>query len=254
MCGLVNETAAYTAGGIVRRDRAMPIRACSYETIQPPTAMSSSQPAMTVSSRRSVRCSGSPIDKATRASRRRPPHRRMRRLLGIATWAAAERLRRPRRARVRARDTITEAVELAESLGLAPRVTVRRRRSGGDRRRSPITFSDAEPRYELPAGERGDNLSGQQNHERASLRASERSSTVFGSLVHRRSIGRVARSDGAPVSERVFEQGLGSLVHHCSIGRVARSDGAPVSERVFERANHQARSSAHGAPLRLRKV
>ena len=32
------------------------------------------------------------------------------------------------------------------------------------------------------------------------LRASERSSTVFGSLVHHRNVGRGAQSDGAPVS------------------------------------------------------
>ena len=57
---------------------------------------------------------------------------------------------------------------------------------------------------------------GRSIHERASLRASEPSSTVFP-----------------------------SLVHPLCLGRVASTDGAPVSERVFERANHQARSSRH---------
>src|SRR5215207_9075854 len=36
--------------------------------------------------------------------------------------------------------------------------------------------------------------------ERASLRASEPSSTVFGSLVHRRALVRVARREGAPMT------------------------------------------------------
>jgi crotonobetainyl-CoA:carnitine CoA-transferase CaiB-like acyl-CoA transferase len=58
-------------------------------------------------------------------------------------------------------NTIGEGVELAESLGLAPRVEL----GAGDRAvslvRNPITFGDAAPRYDLPPpelGEHGDEI------------------------------------------------------------------------------------------------
>jgi crotonobetainyl-CoA:carnitine CoA-transferase CaiB-like acyl-CoA transferase len=53
-------------------------------------------------------------------------------------------------------NTIGEGVELAESLGLAPRVEL----GSGDRQvtlvRNPITFGDAELRYDLPPPEQGE--------------------------------------------------------------------------------------------------
>ena len=88
-------------------------------------------------------------------------------------------------------------------------------------------------------------------HERASLRASEQSSTVFGSLVHFRNIGRGARSDGAPVSacapldERLVAQlcqaaerqhGDAADVVRAHLGRVAPLASADTGERLVRAA------------------
>ena len=112
--------------------------------------------------------------------------------------------------------------------------------------------------------------------KRASLRASEPSSTVFGSLVRRPGDRSASHHvSGAPMSERVFERAnhrarvFGSLVHRPASRAIVAPgvSGAPMSERVFERANHRASSSARrrtavrvghgasrqGAPMRRAK-
>ena len=77
--------------------------------------------------------------------------------------------------------------------------------------------------------------------ERASLRASEPSSTVFGSLVHQRRLRLVVWIDGAPVSERVFERAnhqAGSSGRWCTAPAPAsarRMDRRCASDRVAER-------------------
>ena len=92
-------------------------------------------------------------DFATNADRTRN-RERLRPLLleRLATWKADDLFLALNRAGVPCGpiNSIAEGVELAESLGLAPRVDV----GSGDRAvtviRNPITFSDAEVRYEYP--------------------------------------------------------------------------------------------------------
>ncbi len=170
MSGLVNQTAAYTAGGVVptRMGNAHP-SLFPYETM--PTA--DRDVIITAGNDGQFRalCEVLGIAEvaddprfATNADRTANREELRPLLLGpLATWAAADLFVALNRAGVPCGpvNTIAEGVELAESLGLAPRVTV----GDGDRAvtvvRSPITFSDAEPRYELPPptlGEHSDEI------------------------------------------------------------------------------------------------
>ena len=100
-------------------------------------------------------------------------------------------------------------------------------------------------------------------HERASLRASEQSSTVFGSLVHFRNIGRGARSDGAPVSacapldERlVAELCRAAERQHGDADDVVRAHlrrVAPLGERRHRRAAGARRRRPPRRPRRARR-
>ena len=170
MSGLVNQTAAYTAGGVVptRMGNAHP-SLFPYETM--PTA--DRDVIITAGNDGQFRalCEVLGIAEvaddprfATNADRT-ANREELRPLLleRLATWAAADLFVALNKAGVPCGpvNTIAEGVELAESLGLAPRVTV----GAGDRAvtliRSPITFSDAETRYELPPptlGEHSDEI------------------------------------------------------------------------------------------------
>ena len=159
MSGLVNQTAAYSLAGVV------------------PTRMGNAHPSlfpyetMPVADREMIIAAGNvrqfralcevlglqdvpdDPDFATNADRTRN-RERLRPLLleRLATWKADDLFLALNRAGVPCGpiNSIAEGVELAESLGLAPRVDV----GSGDRAvtviRNPITFSDAEIRYEYP--------------------------------------------------------------------------------------------------------
>jgi crotonobetainyl-CoA:carnitine CoA-transferase CaiB-like acyl-CoA transferase len=159
MSGLVNQTAAYSLAGVV------------------PTRMGNAHPSlfpyetMPVADREMIIAAGNDRqfralcevlglqdvpddpDFATNADRTRN-RERLRPLLleRLATWKADDLFLALNRAGVPCGpiNSIAEGVELAESLGLAPRVDV----GSGDRAvtviRNPITFSDAEIRYEYP--------------------------------------------------------------------------------------------------------
>ena len=170
MSGLVNQTAAYTAGGVVptRMGNAHP-SLFPYETM--PTA--DRDVIITAGNDGQFRalCAVLGIAEvaddprfATNADRT-ANREALRPLLlePLATWAAGDLFIALNRAGVPCGpvNTIAEGVELAESLGLAPRVTV----GDGERAvsliRSPFTFSDAETRYELPPptlGEHSDEI------------------------------------------------------------------------------------------------
>ena len=170
MSGLVNQTAAYSLAGVV------------------PTRMGNAHPSlfpyetMPVADREMIIAAGNDRqfralcevlglpdvpddpDFATNAGRTRN-RERLRPLLleRLATWKADDLFLALNRAGVPCGpiNSIAEGVELAESLGLAPRVDV----GSGDRAvtviRNPITFSDAEVRYEYPPprlGEHGDEI------------------------------------------------------------------------------------------------
>ena len=170
MSGLVNQTAAYTAGGVVptRMGNAHP-SLFPYETM--PTA--DRDVIITAGNDGQFRalCEVLGIAEVADDPRfasnadRTANREELRPLLlePLATWAAADLFIALNKAGVPCGpvNTIAEGVELAESLGLAPRVTV----GDGDRAvtliRSPMTFSDAETRYELPPptlGEHSDEI------------------------------------------------------------------------------------------------
>ena len=170
MSGLVNQTAAYTAGGVVptRMGNAHP-SLFPYETM--PTA--DRDVIITAGNDGQFRalCAVLGIAEvaddprfATNADRT-ANREALRPLLleRLATWPAGDLFIALNKAGVPCGpvNTIAEGVELAESLGLAPRVTV----GDGERAvtliRSPFTFSDAEARYELPPptlGEHSDEI------------------------------------------------------------------------------------------------
>ena len=124
---------------------------------------------MTGSSARCARCSGYQRWPTTRGSRTNADRTRNREQLRpllleqLAKWSADDLFVSLNKEGVPCGpiNTIGEGVELAESLGLAPRVEV----GSGDRAvtvvRNPITFSDADVRYELPPpglGEHSDEI------------------------------------------------------------------------------------------------
>jgi crotonobetainyl-CoA:carnitine CoA-transferase CaiB-like acyl-CoA transferase len=165
MSGLVNQTAAYIAGGLVprRMGNAHP-SLFPYETM--PTA--DRDVVITAGNDRQFRALCEVLGMtevaddprfATNADR---THRReeLRPLLleALAKWKADDLFLALNKAGVPCGpiNTIGEGVELAESLGLAPRVEL-----GTDGRtvtlvRNPIGFSDATLRYELPPPELGE--------------------------------------------------------------------------------------------------
>src|ERR1700754_706810 len=73
--------------------------------------------------------------------------------------------------------------------------------------------------------------------ERASLRASEPSSTVFGSLVHHPRTGAVAHRQGAPVSEP--SQILRPAATVVVVRDAPTPDGSPGLETLMLRRNEQ---------------
>jgi len=170
MSGLVNQTAAYTAGGVVptRMGNAHP-SLFPYETM--PTA--DRDMIITAGNDRQFRalCEvlGIPevvddpqfVTNADRTRNREP----LRGILvaELAKWKADDLFVALNKAGVPCGpiNTIAEGVELAESLGLAPRVEL----GTGDRAvslvRNPIGFGDAELSYDLPPpelGEHGDEI------------------------------------------------------------------------------------------------
>jgi crotonobetainyl-CoA:carnitine CoA-transferase CaiB-like acyl-CoA transferase len=165
MSGLVNQTAAYTAAGVVpmRMGNAHP-SLFPYETM--PTA--DREMIITAGNDRQFRslCEVLGIPRvaddpqfATNAdrTRNRGPLRALL-LAELAKWKADDLFLALNKAGVPCGpiNTIGEGVELAESLGLAPRVEL-----GTDERavslvRNPITFGDAELTYELPPPELGE--------------------------------------------------------------------------------------------------
>ena len=159
MSGLVNQTAAYTAGGVVpqRMGNAHP-SLFPYETM--PTA--DREMIITAGNDRQFRslCDvlgipevaddprfGSNADRTANRDELRPLL-----LAALARWASADLFLALNKAGVPCGpvNTIAEGVELAESLGLAPRVDL----GSGERAvtlvRNPITFGDAALRYDLP--------------------------------------------------------------------------------------------------------
>ncbi len=170
MSGLVNQTAAYTVAGEVpmRMGNAHP-SLFPYETM--PTA--DRDMIITAGNDRQFRslCEVLGIPEvaddprfATNADRTRN-REQLRPLLleQLAKWSADDLFVSLNKEGVPCGpiNTIGEGVELAESLGLAPRVEV----GSGDRAvtvvRNPITFSDADVRYELPPpglGEHSDEI------------------------------------------------------------------------------------------------
>jgi crotonobetainyl-CoA:carnitine CoA-transferase CaiB-like acyl-CoA transferase len=165
MSGLVNQTAAYTAGGVVptRMGNAHP-SLFPYETM--PTA--DRDMIITAGNDRQFRAlcevlgiPAVPDDPhyATNAdrTRNREPLRAI--LVGeLAKWKADDLFVALNKAGVPCGpiNTIGEGVELAESLGLAPRVEL----GTGDRAvslvRNPIGFGDADLSYDLPPPELGE--------------------------------------------------------------------------------------------------
>lgn len=165
MSGLVNQTAAYTAGGVVpqRMGNAHP-SLFPYETM--PTA--DRDMIITAGNDRQFRslCEvlgipgvaddprfGSNVDRTRNREELRPLL-----LTELAKWQADDLFLALNKAGVPCGpiNTIGEGVELAESLGLAPRVEL-----GTDGRavtlvRNPIAFGDAALRYDLPPPELGE--------------------------------------------------------------------------------------------------
>jgi crotonobetainyl-CoA:carnitine CoA-transferase CaiB-like acyl-CoA transferase len=165
MSGLVNQTAAYTTAGVVptRMGNAHP-SLFPYETM--PTA--DRDMIITAGNDRQFRalCDvlgipevvddprfGSNADRTSNRDELRPLL-----LAALARWKAADLFVALNEAGVPCGpiNTIGEGVELAESLGLAPRVDL-----GTDGRqvtlvRNPITFGDATLRYDLPPPELGE--------------------------------------------------------------------------------------------------
>jgi crotonobetainyl-CoA:carnitine CoA-transferase CaiB-like acyl-CoA transferase len=165
MSGLVNQTAAYTTAGVVpmRMGNAHP-SLFPYETM--PTADRGM--IITAGNDRQFRslCDVLGIPEVADDSRfetnadRTRNREALRPLLleQLAKWSADDLFVALNKAGVPCGpiNNIGEGVELAESLGLAPRVEV-----GSDDRavtvvRNPITFSDADLRYELPPPELGE--------------------------------------------------------------------------------------------------
>jgi crotonobetainyl-CoA:carnitine CoA-transferase CaiB-like acyl-CoA transferase len=165
MSGLVNQTAAYTAAGVVptRMGNAHP-SLFPYETM--PTA--DRDMIITAGNDRQFRalCSVLGLDDVpdapeflTNADRTRN-REQLRPLLleKLAAWKADDLFIALNSAGVPCGpiNSIAEGVELAESLGLRPRVEV----GDGDRRvtvvRNPIMFSDADLRYDRPPPELGE--------------------------------------------------------------------------------------------------
>jgi crotonobetainyl-CoA:carnitine CoA-transferase CaiB-like acyl-CoA transferase len=165
MSGLVNQSGAYTAAGVVptRMGNAHP-SLFPYETM--PTA--DRDMIITAGNDRQFRalCSvlGIPdvaddprfatnADRTANRDELRPLL-----LAGLARWKADDLFVALNEAGVPCGpiNTIGEGVELAESLGLAPRVEL----GAGDRQvtlvRNPITFGDSELRYDLPPPEQGE--------------------------------------------------------------------------------------------------
>jgi crotonobetainyl-CoA:carnitine CoA-transferase CaiB-like acyl-CoA transferase len=165
MSGLVNQTGAYTAASVVptRMGNAHP-SLFPYETM--PTA--DRDMIITAGNDRQFRslCEvlgiGGVADDArfaTNADRTRNREELRPLLLAeLATWRADDLFLALNKAGVPCGpiNTIGEGVELAETLGLAPRVDL----GTGDRAvtvvRNPITFGDAELRYDLPPPELGE--------------------------------------------------------------------------------------------------
>jgi len=165
MSGLVNQTAAYTAGGVVpqRMGNAHP-SLFPYETM--PTA--DRDMIITAGNDRQFRslCDvlgipevaddprfGSNADRTANRDELRPL------LLGaLAGWASADLFLALNKAGVPCGpvNTIAEGVELAESLGLAPRVELGSSERAVTLVRNPITFGDAALRYDLPPPEMGE--------------------------------------------------------------------------------------------------
>lgn len=168
MSGLVNQTAAYTAGGVVphRMGNAHP-SLFPYEVM--PTA--DRDMIITAGNDRQFRslCEvlGIPEvadDPRFGSNADRTRHRDLLRpllLAELAKWKAEDLFLALNKAGVPCGpiNSIAEGVEFAESLGLAPRVEL----GAGDRAvtlvRNPITFSDATARYELPPPELGEHSS-----------------------------------------------------------------------------------------------
>jgi crotonobetainyl-CoA:carnitine CoA-transferase CaiB-like acyl-CoA transferase len=165
MSGLVNQTAAYTAGGVVptRMGNAHP-SLFPYETM--PTA--DREMIITAGNDRQFRalCEALGIPEvsddpqfATNAdrTRNREPLRAIL-VAELANWKADDLFVALNKAGVPCGpiNTIGEGVELAESLGLAPRVEL----GTGDRAvslvRNPIGFGDADLTYDLPPPELGE--------------------------------------------------------------------------------------------------
>jgi crotonobetainyl-CoA:carnitine CoA-transferase CaiB-like acyl-CoA transferase len=165
MSGLVNQTAAYTAGGVVprRMGNAHP-SLFPYETM--PTA--DRDMIITAGNDRQFRALCEVLGMtevaddprfATNADRtRRREELRPLLLEALAKWKADDLFVALNKAGVPCGpiNTIGEGVELAESLGLAPRVKL-----GADGRtvtlvRNPIGFGDATLRYDLPPPELGE--------------------------------------------------------------------------------------------------
>lgn len=159
MSGLVNQTAAYTAGGVVpqRMGNAHP-SLFPYETM--PTA--DRDMIITAGNDRQFRslCDvlgipevaddprfGSNADRTANREELRPLL-----LAPLAEWASADLFLALNKAGVPCGpvNTIAEGVELAESLGLAPRVDLGRGERAVTLVRNPITFGDATLRYDLP--------------------------------------------------------------------------------------------------------
>jgi crotonobetainyl-CoA:carnitine CoA-transferase CaiB-like acyl-CoA transferase len=165
MSGLVNQTAAYTAAGVVpmRMGNAHP-SLFPYETM--PTA--DRDMIITAGNNRQFRslCEVLGIPEVADDPRfgsngdRTQNREELRPLLleALAKWKADDLFIALNKAGVPCGpiNTIGEGVELAESLGLAPRVQL----GTGDRAvtlvRNPITFSAAEARYDLPPPELGE--------------------------------------------------------------------------------------------------
>ena len=165
MSGLVNQTAAYTSAGVVptRMGNAHP-SLFPYETM--PTAdrdmiIAAGNDRQFRSLCEVLGIPGVADDArfATNADRTRNRDELRPLLLAeLAEWTADDLFLALNKAGVPCGpvNTIGEGVELAESLGLAPRVEL----GTGDRAvtlvRNPITFGDAELRYELPPPELGE--------------------------------------------------------------------------------------------------
>jgi crotonobetainyl-CoA:carnitine CoA-transferase CaiB-like acyl-CoA transferase len=165
LSGLVNQTAAYTAAGVV------PTRmGNAHASLFPYEAMPTADREMIITAgndrqfRSLCEVLGiAPVADdprfATSADRTRN-REELRPLLvaELATWKADDLFLALNQAGVPCGpiNTIGEGVELAESLGLAPRVDL----GAGDRAvtlvRNPITFGDAAPRYDLPPPELGE--------------------------------------------------------------------------------------------------